>query len=85
MFLVTVLECFKTDAISRNYSRGDFEVFDDFPGENIGIMEIVGFFEAFVSATFPDPSTFPVTLEAADCKSLKTRCPPATSETPGSR
>jgi hypothetical protein len=26
-----------------------FEVFDDFRGENVGIREIVGLFEAFVS------------------------------------
>jgi hypothetical protein len=39
MFLVTVLECFKTDAISRNCSRASY----------IGIGEIVRFFEAFVS------------------------------------
>ncbi len=29
--------------------EGGFEVLDDFLGENIGIWEIVGFFEAFVS------------------------------------
>jgi hypothetical protein len=27
----------------------DFEVFDDFPGEDVRIEKIVGFFEAFVS------------------------------------
>jgi len=26
-----------------------FEVFDDFPGKNVGIGEIVGFFKVFVS------------------------------------
>jgi hypothetical protein len=29
--------------------EGDFEVFDDLLGENIGIRQVVGFFEAFVS------------------------------------
>ena len=29
--------------------EGGFEVVDDFPGENVGIGEIVGVFEAFVS------------------------------------
>ena len=29
--------------------EGGFEVFDDFLGENVGIREVVGFFEAFVS------------------------------------
>jgi len=26
-----------------------FEIFDDFLGENVGIREIVGFFQAFIS------------------------------------
>jgi len=29
--------------------EGGFEVFDDFLGQNIGVREIVGFFETFVS------------------------------------
>lgn len=29
--------------------EGGFEVFDDFLGQNIGIWEVVGFFEAFIS------------------------------------
>jgi hypothetical protein len=29
--------------------EGGFEVFDDFLGENMGIGEIVGFFEVFVT------------------------------------
>jgi hypothetical protein len=29
--------------------QGGFEVFDDLPGENVGIGEIIGVFEAFVS------------------------------------
>jgi hypothetical protein len=28
--------------------EGGFEVFDDFLGENVGVREIVGFFETFV-------------------------------------
>jgi hypothetical protein len=33
----------------RGTVRGGFEVVDDLPGENIGIGEIVGVFEALVS------------------------------------
>jgi hypothetical protein len=29
--------------------EGGFEIVDDFPGKNVGIGEIVGFFEALVS------------------------------------
>jgi hypothetical protein len=29
--------------------QGGFEVFDDFLGEYVGIREVVGFFEAFIS------------------------------------
>jgi hypothetical protein len=29
--------------------EGGFEVFDDFLGEDVGVGEIVGFFEAFVT------------------------------------
>jgi hypothetical protein len=29
--------------------QGGFEVFDDLPGENVGIGEIIGVFEAFRS------------------------------------
>jgi len=38
--------------INRDFAelfQSAFEVFDDFLGENVGIGEIVGFFEAFVS------------------------------------
>jgi hypothetical protein len=29
--------------------EGGFQIFDDFLGEDVGIREVVGFFEAFVS------------------------------------
>ena len=38
--------------IARDFAElfeGDFEIVDDFLGENVGIREIVEFFEAFVS------------------------------------
>jgi hypothetical protein len=40
MFLVTVLEYFETEAISRNCSRSGLGIFDDFLGENVGIEEV---------------------------------------------
>jgi hypothetical protein len=57
MFLVTVLQIEKAQ-IKNGYKcskteelfEGGFYIFEDFSGENIGIREIVGFFEAFVSA-----------------------------------
>jgi hypothetical protein len=36
-------------AISRNCFEGNFEVADDFLGENVRIGQIVGFLEAFVA------------------------------------
>jgi hypothetical protein len=29
--------------------EGGFEVFDDFLGQNVGVGEVIGFFECFVS------------------------------------
>jgi hypothetical protein len=40
----------------------DFEVFDDFLGEDIWIGEVVGFFEAFVS----EPEDVEASLVAVD-------------------
>jgi hypothetical protein len=40
----------------------DFEVFDDFLGENVGIGEIVGFFEALVA----EPEDVEASLVAVD-------------------
>jgi hypothetical protein len=37
-----------TGAYSEIYLEGGFEVFDDFLSQDIGVGEIVGFFEAFV-------------------------------------
>jgi len=42
--------------------EGGCEVFDDFPGENVGIGEIVGVFEAFV----PEPEGVEAGLVAID-------------------
>jgi hypothetical protein len=46
-----VLPCVATQ-VSRDFAElfeGGFEIFDDFLGEDIGIREIFGFFEAFVT------------------------------------
>ena len=37
--------------IKADLFESGLEVFDDFLGENVGVSEIVGLFEAFVSAT----------------------------------
>jgi hypothetical protein len=49
-----------------------FEVFDDLLGENIGIGEIVGFFEAFVS----EPEDVEAGFVTAGLNTLKIRTSP---------
>jgi len=44
-----ILACPRSTAISPELFESGFEVFDDFLGEDVGIGEVVGFFEAFVS------------------------------------
>jgi hypothetical protein len=42
--------------------EGSFEVFDDFLGEDVGIEEVVGFFQAFV----PEPEDIEAGFVAVD-------------------
>ena len=51
---------------------GGFEVFDDFLGEGVGIGEIVGFFEAFIS----EPEDVEAGLIRAGLNTLKKSQPP---------
>jgi len=52
--------------------EGGFQVFDDFLGQHIGIGEIVGLFEAFVS----EPEDVETGLIRAGLNTLKKSQPP---------